>query len=264
LHELMPKDSLHLSRLMCTAHIMDVIEEIKKRLKESMPVRVISTQLIEAGVDIDFPVVYRAIAGLDSIAQCAGRCNREGRLNEENKLGFMKVFVPKARVQIGLMRKGVDTLKELIALEAQDENTLLKQQTFKEYFKLFYSKIDNFDKPDIKSLLWDDAGQMKFQFATAARDFRMIDDNNAHTILVGYKEGNDLIQLLKRKGPESWLMRKLQRYIVSVNETDFEDIKKAGLILEMHGCWIQDYSKLYNQHSGLQLNGKWLEEINII
>ena len=264
LHELMPKDTLHLSRLMCTAHIMDVIGEIKKRLKENKPVRVISTQLIEAGVDIDFPVVYRAIAGLDSIAQCAGRCNREGRLNKENKLGIMKVFVPLTGVPIGLMRKGADTFKELIALEAQNANTLLNTKTFQKYFKLFYSKIDNFDKPDIKNLLWNDAGQMKFQFATAARDFRLIDDRGEKTILVEYKEGSNLIQLLKRKGPEPWLMRKLQRYTVSVNEHDFEEIRKASLIVELHGCWIQDYSKLYNQHSGLQLKGKWLEEINII
>lgn len=264
LHELMPKDTLYLSRLMCTAHIMDVIDEIKLRLKENKPVRVISTQLIEAGVDIDFPFVYRAIAGLDSIAQCAGRCNREGRLNEKNKLGLMKVFVPSTGVPIGLMRKGADTFKELIALETQDENTLLNPKTFHDYFKLFYSKIDNFDKPDIKNLLWNDAGQMKFQFATAARDFRLIDDRGEKTILVEYKEGSNLIQLLKRKGPEPWLMRKLQRYTVSVNEHDFEEIRKASLIVELHGCWIQDYSKLYNQHSGLQLKGKWLEEINII
>ncbi len=262
LHELMPVDTLHLSRLMCTAHIMGVIEEMKLRLKENKPVRVISTQLIEAGVDIDFPVVYRAIAGLDSIAQCAGRCNREGKLNQQNKLGFMKVFIPSKGTPIGLMRKGADTFKELLTLK--EASSLLEPQSFVDYFRLFYSKVENFDKPDIKNLLWDDAFQMKFQFATAARDFRLIDDKNAQTILVEYKDGNNLIQLLKRKGPETWLMRKLQRYTVSVNEKDFAEIRKAGLIVELHGCWIQDYSKLYNQHSGLQLKGKWLEEINII
>jgi CRISPR-associated endonuclease/helicase Cas3 len=264
LHELMPNDTLHLSRLMCTAHIMDIIDEIKLRLKEDKPVRVISTQLIEAGVDIDFPVVYRAIAGLDSIAQCAGRCNREGKLNKENRLGLMKVFVPSKGTPIGLMRKGADTLKEMLPNRSDRENSLLEPKAFQEYFRLFYSKIDNFDKPDIKSLLWNDAGQMKFQFATAARDFRLIDDKNAQTILVEYKDGADLIQLLKRKGTEPWLMRKLQRYTVSVNERDFAEMRKAGLIVELHGCWIQEYSKLYNQHSGIQLKGKWLEEINII
>lgn len=264
LHELMPEDTLHLSRLMCTAHIMDVIDEVKHRLKENMPVRVISTQLIEAGVDIDFPVVYRAIAGLDSIAQCAGRCNREGKLNKENRLGLMSVFVPAKGTPIGLMRKGADTFKEMLVNRADNGNSLLEPKAFQEYFRLFYSKIDNFDKADINDSLWKDAQSMKFQFATAARDFRLIDDKNAQTILVEYKEGNDLIELLKRKGPEPWLMRKLQRYAVSVNERDFAEIRKAGLIVELHGCWIQGYQKLYNQHSGLQLNGKWLEEINII
>lgn len=264
LHELMPEDTLHLSRLMCTAHIMDVIDEIKLRLKENKPVRVISTQLIEAGVDIDFPVVYRAIAGLDSIAQCAGRCNREGKLNKENRLGLVKVFVPSKGTPIGLMRKGADTFKEMLPNRSDNENSLLEPQAFQEYFRLFYSKIANFDKAGIGDSLWKDAQSMKFQFATAARDFRMIDDKNAQTILVEYKDGSGLINQLKRVGPEPWLMRKLQRYAVSVNERDFAEIRKAGLIVELHGCWIQDYQKLYNQHSGLQMKGKWLEEINII
>ncbi|KAF0203037.1 MAG: CRISPR-associated helicase Cas3 [Bacteroidetes bacterium] len=264
LHELMPEDTLHLSRLMCTAHIMDVIDEVKHRLKENMPVRVISTQLIEAGVDIDFPVVYRAIAGLDSIAQCAGRCNREGKLNKENRLGLMSVFVPAKGTPIGLMRKGADTFKEMLSNRKGRETSLLEPKDFQEYFRLFYSKIDNFDKADISDSLWKDAQSMRFQFATAARDFRLIDDKNSQTILVDYKDGSSLINQLKRIGPEPWLMRKLQRYTVSVNERDFAEIRRAGLIVELHGCWIQEYSKLYNQHSGLQLKGKWLEEINII
>ena len=74
LYRRMPEGTLHLSRMMCSAHIMEVIKLIKQKLKDNEPVRVISTQLVEAGVDIDFPVVYRAFAGLDSIIQAAGRC----------------------------------------------------------------------------------------------------------------------------------------------------------------------------------------------
>jgi CRISPR-associated endonuclease/helicase Cas3 len=262
LYNLMPEETIHLSRVMCSAHIMDTITEIKECLKNGEPIRVISTQLIEAGVDVDFPVVYRALAGLDSVAQSAGRCNREGNLNKEGNLGLTKVFCTNKGTPPGLMRKGADTLKELLHLNYGKD--FLSPTMFQQYFSLFYSKVQGFDKPKIEDLLVKDAVQMKFQFATAARDFRLIDDKGAQSILVEYKKGANLIGTLKRKGPEPWLMRKLQQFSVSVNAHDFEEIKKAGLIEQIHGCWIQAYEKLYNPKAGLMSKGQWLEEIHII
>lgn len=262
LYNLMPEETIHLSRMMCSAHILDTISFIKAKLNEGSPIKVISTQLIEAGVDIDFPIVYRAMAGLDSIAQSAGRCNREGKLNYDGKLGYTKVFCPTGGTPPGLMRKGEDTMKELLFL--YKEKDFLDPEIFHAYFTLYYSKVSDFDKPQIKNLLYKDALQMRFQFATAARNFRLIDDKGTQTIIVEYRDGADLIGLLKRKGPENWLMRKLQQYTVSVNTHDFEEIRKSGLIQQVHGCWIQEYEKLYNSKSGIMNNGEWLEEIHII
>ena len=97
LHRLMPKGTIHLSALMCGAHRAAVIQQIKDWLKArregqtSEPLRVVSTQLVEAGVDLDFPVVWRALAGLDSIAQAAGRCNREGALEGRGRVVVFEI-----------------------------------------------------------------------------------------------------------------------------------------------------------------------------
>ncbi|MGH8498932.1 MAG: CRISPR-associated helicase Cas3', partial [Methylococcales bacterium] len=105
LFELMPKGCFHLSAMMCAEHRSKVIATIRTRLGKREPTRVISTQLIEAGVDLDFPVVYRALAGLDSIVQAAGRCNREGKLQS----GRVVVFVPPSKTPPGFLTISTQT-----------------------------------------------------------------------------------------------------------------------------------------------------------
>ena len=110
LHRRMPKGTLHLSALMCGEHRSRVIADIKRRLHCGESVRVVSTQLVEAGVDLDFPVVYRALAGLDSLAQAAGRCNREGNLER----GQVIVFVPPKPAPAGPLRRAAETTVSLL------------------------------------------------------------------------------------------------------------------------------------------------------
>ena len=117
LWEKMPKGTFHLSALMCGAHRSATIRIIKENLRTGLPARVISTQLVEAGVDFDFPVVYRALAGLDSIAQAAGRCNREGLLSQK---GPVVVFTPPSPIPAGHLRQAAQIGQQLLSEECAD------------------------------------------------------------------------------------------------------------------------------------------------
>ena len=133
----MPKGTYHLSALMCVGeHRSQIIAEIKEKLQQQKPCRVISTQLVEAGVDLDFPVVYRSFAGLDSIAQAAGRCNREGKLPG---FGKVVVFIPPKRPPAGLLRKSADTTYNIVSTRT-DINPL-EHAIYEKYFAELYWKL---------------------------------------------------------------------------------------------------------------------------
>ncbi|MBF0210726.1 MAG: CRISPR-associated helicase Cas3' [Desulfamplus sp.] len=256
LHSLMPEGTIHLSAGMCPEERSDIIQNIRDKLTNGEPIKVISTQLVEAGVDIDFPVVYRALAGLDSIAQAAGRCNREGKMKT---LGLVKVFNPPKSAPPGFLRKGQDTTKEIVNVNGYkipDFSPL----TVQNYFEVFYSNCNSFDEKDIFSKLAKDAGQMKIQFRTVARDFKLIDDSSHQSIIVWYENKNkrqkssnvfELIEQLKNISPERWLLRKLQRFSVSVPKNEFQFYRDQGMIEEIHGLWIQNTHLLYKEGVGV-------------
>ena len=256
LHRLMPEGTLHLSALMCGAHRKDVIAEIKQRLQakreghELRPLRVVSTQLVEAGVDIDFPVVYRALAGLDSVAQAAGRCNREGRLAGK---GRVVVFVPPEKPPLGHLRKGADACITTLHGHAQDP---LARGLFARYFTEFYHSVD-LDGSGIVNLLKVDPRTLAVQFRSAAQAFRLIDDEDKATVLVRYAAQHDaidkLLGILAAEGPQRWLMRKLQRYTVSIPQRQADKMLARGdLSLPVPGLYVlADADNLYSDILGL-------------
>jgi CRISPR-associated endonuclease/helicase Cas3 len=241
----MPKgDTFHLSALMCGEHRSKVITQIKQRLKGKIPTRVISTQLVEAGVDLDFPVVYRAIAGLDSIAQAAGRCNREGLLEQ----GQVKVFIPPSKIPSGYLRQAAEIGRRLISDKTKD---LLAPEMFEQFFKeLYWLQGSSLDKHDIlKDLATDD--ELRFSFYTAAQKFKLIDDKQHAPVIVRYEEGEKLIEMLKKKGPERWLMRKLQRYMVNLPIYVHTKLCNESAIKELHpGIFVQEYGAMYHNDLG--------------
>jgi CRISPR-associated endonuclease/helicase Cas3 len=254
LHRLMPEGTIHLSAAMCGEHRSQVIAGIRERMEKKVPTRVVSTQLVEAGVDIDFPVVYRALSGLDSIAQAAGRCNREGKLDR----GKAVVFVPPKSSPPGTLRRAEQTTVSLLSGSTSDP---MARELFSRYFEHFYVKADSLDKHGIQDLLTTDARELKIQFRTAAEKFRLIDDGESQAILVWYGDSQTLIGKLKKDGPERWLMRKLQRYSVNLPRRVVDKLVETGEVEEVWpGIFAQAVSTLYDDDVGVTTDGSLTAE----
>jgi len=243
LWELMPAGTIHLSALMCGAHRSNRIAEIKERLKDKLPTRVISTQLVEAGVDVDFPVVYRALAGLDSIAQAAGRCNREGLL----KTGKVVVFAPPSNIPAGHLRQAAEIGRSMLAAKG---GAALSPEGFEEFFRRFYwLRGDRLDKEKIVELLQNDS-QLRISFREAAKRFRLIDEAAQAPVIVRYKN-DELLVRLEKEQPSRRLKQKLQRYVINLPRRLHGQLLASGAIREIHpGVFLQAHGALYDENLG--------------
>lgn len=206
----------HLSTLMCGQHRAKVLTKIRKRLQENRRCQVISTQLIEAGVDVDFPVVFRALSGLDSIAQAAGRCNREGRL----PIATVYVFDPKGIQLRGYLASTAQSANELIPRYHQD---LLAPEAIHEYFNLHYWKQvgeNKWDKTTDQGVMncFPGGKELAFNFRDAADRFQLIESDGVSVFVPYGEEGARLLDQLRTRGPDRLLMRRLQRYTVTLFE----------------------------------------------
>ncbi|MFC7339136.1 CRISPR-associated endonuclease Cas3'' [Haloferula chungangensis] len=215
-----PGENHHLSTLMCPQHRLKVLATVRQRLKDKLPVRLISTQLIEAGVDVDFPLVFRSMAGLDSIAQAAGRCNREGKLNQ----GQVHIFHSE---HIASERYFADTAAvghEFLDLHANDP---LGTAAVQGYFNKYYHQQRN--QWDTKGILDDfqfgGSPELPFLFnyRTAADKFRLIENNQIPVIIPWNDEAKALCKDLRNESIplHRKLLRALQRYTVQIYENEF-------------------------------------------
>lgn len=254
LFERLPKEgmTIHLSRMMCPRHVSKAIQEIKQALSDNSEtvIRVVATQLIEAGVDIDFPVVYRQEAGLDSILQAAGRCNREGKLDmattyvfsfsEEHKLYGSIIDANNAR------------------LNMVNVNDWFASEAMTEYFRQLYCRKETFDKKDIKTLLYKPT---EMCFAEAAKEFRLIEETGK-TVYVNMDDSLELVERLKNDGITYSLMKQLSQYSVNIHERDFLKLWSYGAIEEViEGIYVVNDRAQYDENIGLRLDNHWMNEI---
>lgn len=235
----------HLSTMMCGAHRAEIIKIIRERLARNLPCRVISTQLIEAGVDVDFPVVYRALTGVDSIAQAAGRCNREGKLSK----GEVFVFKPSDVKLRGLLESTANSTSELLP-ELED---LLALDAIERYFELHYWKQSTlWDKRDVLGQFKDPIDQV-YQFRTAAALFRMIEDAAQSVIVPWGKTGKQLVdRLMEDAPPDRAVRRRLQRYTVPLYENIFKALVGKDIEIRHEAYPVLTNSIIYDEQMGLR------------
>lgn len=248
--ELKGEGIYHLSTSMYPVHRKRVLTEIRERLRKNKKCILISTSLVEAGVDLDFRSVYRELAGVDSVIQAAGRCNREGRWKAEESKVFIFRFEEKESI-LG-QRQQIDVTKSLLA----DGRIFSDMETVTRYFEMLYHmKGDSLDKKKILDEFTNK--RKKYNFAKVGKEFRLI-DQNTKTIFINCEESADkILWELKKQGLTRSGMRKASQYCISVYDPVFEKMYDAGMLRPISGD-MKDFYELadksrYTEEMGLEL-----------
>jgi CRISPR-associated endonuclease/helicase Cas3 len=216
----------HLSALMCPAHRLERIEQIVRALKEGAVCRVVSTQLIEAGVDVDFPVVYRALAGLDSLAQSAGRCDREGLRSEAagEPVGQFIVFRAETAPPQGTLRRAMQSTERLLGLNGTRVLPDALDPSHPEHCELFFRELYGKTDLDPRHVQRETAER---NFANVAAAFRMIDDDWSASLVVPWGDGRMRIEAFQRETCAR-TRRALQPFMVQVSKRYLEHLLSIG------------------------------------
>lgn len=220
--------ALHLSTQMCGVHRLKTLAEIRRRLRVEEPCRVVSTQVVEAGVDLDFPLVLRAMGPLDRIVQAAGRCNREGRI----EAGRVVVFNPaEGSAPPGIYKTGSTTAESLLVAGYDLHDPL----TYQTYFLRLFQAAD-LDSKHIQS------ARQILDYPKVAQQFRMIEDDSVPAVirLQGQSAEVDTVLGLIRRNSEAprWAFRRLQPYLVSIRSRLVPTYQRNGLLQEVApGLW---------------------------
>ena len=240
----------HLSTSMYPKHRKRVLESIRERLRENKKCILISTSLVEAGVDLDFQSVYRELAGVDSMIQAAGRCNREGHRKVEESKVFIFRFEEKESV-LG-QRQQIDVAKSLMA----DGRNLSDRETITRYFEMLYHiKGESLDKKKIMDEFTNK--KIKYRFAQVGKDFRLIEQNTKTIFINNEEDADEILRELKEKGFTRSGMRKANQYCITIYDQTFDKMYGAGMLKPIAEN-MEDFYELtdesrYTEEMGLEL-----------
>lgn len=236
----------HLSAAMYPVHRLQRLSEIRARLADGEKVRVVSTQLIEAGVDVDFPKVMRSIAGIDSIAQAAGRCNREGK----RASGEVIVFSPKDGH--GMNHVWFRRTASIAAKILEDADDPLDLRSVERYFRdLYFYEQDSLDAHGILQKLEQLAAKLNFPFEEIASLFKVIGDETVGVVIPKEEKCAEILKAVESEGISRGRARALQPYTVSVRPWECQKLVSAYAVREMAGLRILADLSLYDHNFGL-------------
>ena len=243
LRERAGKESVrHLSALMCPAHQLEILDQVRTALSHGEPCRLVTTALVETGCDLDFPVVYRALGGLDSMASAGRLCSRSDR----PKQGQVKVFLAPSRPPRGIQSEAFEVTRAL--LQAHDgQLDTYNPELFEAYFRTLYYNQE-LDDCSIQPL------RQEFNFADVDRDFKLIEDGFTRTVVAPYGKAPELLKTITSNPPCRRVLRELQPYTVQTHERTFAQILEAGAILEItSGLFTLSptFEYIYDQDFGL-------------
>jgi len=242
LYEALPGEgNFHLSTWMQPCHRRRVIETIKKRLKDHLPCRVVSTSLIEAGINLDFPLVFREVMGLDSIIQAGGRCNREGMRSKNTSKVHVFWFQDKK------MPKGMEPYIETTQALLPDFNPIDTPECIQTYFtRVYHYKDRGLDAYDILEK------SNEFALKTVSKDFKLINQDSFSVFIANDDEAVKMQNQFRFAGPSRGLLRQMGQYMVSLRKNEIK------ILIETHLVEMLDDSLFL-----LKNNGDYSEETGL-
>lgn len=249
----------HLSTFMTPVHRRRVLKTIRQTLEEKKPCLVIATSLVEAGVDLDFQLVYRQLAGIDSLIQAAGRCNREGKRSLEESIVY--VFQMKDE-KIPGQEQQMDVAKQVIR-KCEDVSA---PEAVQEYFtRLYRYKGEALDK---KKIMENFSGT-HFSFAKTGHEFRLIEENTRTILVPSEERAKEIENRLRYQGATKSLLREAGQYSVNVYENLFQRLYGAGRLMEISegqkdGIFVlRNPEQSYSEEKGLLIDASIGEGIFI-
>lgn len=250
-HSLPGEGNFHLSTRLTPNDRRAILDEVKKRLKAGLPCRLISTSLIEAGVDVDFPVVYREISGIDSIVQAAGRCNREGKRPE---IGRVYIFHTDAKPP-ALQERNISAGQSILTEVLPDDPSAVER-----YFRKLYHLVgsDGMDRTkdgySVLNALCEETVDGRMPIRTVSERMKLISEET-NAIIIPTEKNQDMLAQLRKGERNRFLMRRLGQDSVNVYRVQYENLAKGGR-LEMldRSLAILQFPDDYSSETGIRVD----------